>query len=94
MNRDQVRLDGRVLWQCDGRRGEASTGDDEADQLLWQAQGDVKQAIEWAREFDQHEQVAVLQKLQGRVSQGEQGYLYRVQVPEDKDLLVYDKPLR
>ena len=92
MRQGQVRLDGRLM--TDGHhRGAASTGDAEVDALLLDAQGDVDQAIAWARDFGQDAQAAKLQRLRGRVQRGEPGQLYAAEIPEDDDLLDWDKPL-
>ena len=92
MRQGQVRLDGRLM--TDGHhRGAASTGDAEVDALLLDAQGDVDQAIAWARDFGQNAQAAKLERLRGRVQRGEPGQLYAAEIPEDDDLLDWDKPL-
>ena len=92
MRQGQVRLDGRLM--TDGHhRGAASTGDAEVDALLLDAQGDVDQAIAWARDFGQDAQAAKLERLRGRVQRGEPGQLYAAEIPEDDDLLDWDKPL-
>ena len=92
MRQGQVRLDGRLM--TDGHhRGAASTGDPEVDALLLDAQGDVDQAIAWARDFGQDAQAAKLERLRGRVQRGEPGQLYAAEIPEDDDLLDWDKPL-
>ena len=92
MRQGQVRLDGRLM--TDGHhRGAASTGDPEVDALLLDAQGDVDKAIAWARDFGQDAQVAKLERLRGRVQRGEPGQLYAAEIPEDDDLLDWDKPL-
>ena len=92
MRQGQVRLDGRLM--TDGHhRGAASTGDAEVDALLLDAQGDVDKAIAWARDFGQDAQAAKLERLRGRVQRGEPGQLYAAEIPEDDDLLDWDKPL-
>ncbi len=92
MRQGQVRLDGRLM--TDGHhRGAASTGDPEVDALLLDAQGDVDKAIAWARDFGQDAQAAKLERLRGRVQRGEPGQLYAAEIPEDDDLLDWDKPL-
>ena len=92
MRQGQVRLDGRLM--TDGHhRGAASTGDAEVGALLLDAQGDVDQAIAWARDFGQDAQAAKLERLRGRVQRGEPGQLYAAEIPEDDDLLDWDKPL-
>ena len=92
MRQGQVHLDGRLM--TDGHhRGAASTGDPEVDALLLDAQGDVDKAIAWARDFGQDAQAAKLERLRGRVQRGEPGQLYAAEIPEDDDLLDWDKPL-
>ena len=92
MRQGQVRLDGRLM--TDGHhRGAASTGDPEVDALLLDAQGDVDKAMAWARDFGQDAQAAKLERLRGRVQRGEPGQLYAAEIPEDDDLLDWDKPL-
>ncbi|RRD41611.1 PLxRFG domain-containing protein [Comamonadaceae bacterium OH3737_COT-264] len=92
MNSGEVRIDGQLLWGREGK-GPATTGNARADELLRAFDGNLLAAIEDAALFEEHEAVAALEALVGRVQRTQPGQLYRVEVPEDSDLLNYDAPL-
>ena len=85
-------VDGKPLTVNGSRPRSPVTGDAYVDHLLISSKGDVDAAIKTAGGGQQNSAVQKLESLRGRV-QHDTGNLYKVEVPDDGDLLDYDKPL-
>lgn len=85
-----ITVDGKPLLANNRRVG--TTGDQDADDLLVSHKGDADAAIADARDGfpDAAEK---LESLRGKVEVKNEGQLYSVEIPEDEDLLDWDKPL-
>lgn len=86
----EIAVDGKPLLVKNQRVG--TTGDKDVDDFIVSHMGDMDAAIEDAR--DGFPDVAEkLEGLRGKVEVKNEGQLYQVEVPEDEDLLDYEKPL-
>ena len=85
-----ITVDGKPLLANNRRVG--TTGNKDADDFLVSHKGNVDAAIADARDGFP-DVVEKLESLRGKVEVKNEGQLYSVEIPEDEDLLDWDKPL-